>query len=128
MADDSVRRALETVRRANNELSWPEARVAREAVFDGAFFEALRGAIAAGGPEAEQASAVLRALNDLLPELDLPAEIETAVAARMKETLQRVEGGERRRRQLALLATPDPYGEAALTVADELDELERPPG
>ena len=123
VADDPVRQALETVRRVND-AAWPEARAAREAVFDGAFFEALRAAAAAGRPGTEHAGAVLRALSELLPSLDLSAEIKNAIAARMEETLGRVEGDDRRRRQLELLASPDPYGETALAVADELDELD----
>lgn len=124
VADHPVRDALETVRRVNAGTSWPEARVAREAVFDGAFFEALRDAVAATGTGADEARAVLRTLSDLLPSLDLSAEIKSVIAARMEQTLGRVDDDERRRRQLQLLASPDPYGEAALAIADEFDEVD----
>lgn len=124
VADDPIREALETVRRANSGAAWAEARVAREAVFDGAFFEALRAAVAATRPGTEDLGAVFRSLNELLPNLDLSSEIKQVISDRMEETLALVSSDDRRRRQLELLATPDPYGETALAVSDELDELD----
>lgn len=126
VADDPIQEALETVRRANSGAAWAEARVAREAVFDGAFFEALRDAVAATKPGAEDLSAVFKSLHELLPSLDLSSEIKQVISTRMEETLALLDSEDRRRRQLALLATPDPHGETALAVSDELDELDEP--
>lgn len=127
VADDPIREALETVRRANSGAAWAEARVVREAVFDGAFFEALRDAVAATGPGTEDLSAVFKSLHELLPDLDLSPEIKQVISTRMEETLALVDSDHRRKRQLALLTTPDPYGATALAVSDELDELSHLP-
>lgn len=123
VADEAIQDALEVVRQAN-ETSWPEARAAREAVFDGAFFESLRAAALVSRADADQAARVLRALQDLLPNLDLPAEIRITVAGRIDATVSQIDAEERRRRQLALLAGPDPYGELALDLSEEIDELD----
>lgn len=80
-------------------------------------------ASASGGRDA--ALRVLRDLRALLENVRLPS----AVRAGVLEELDRVSADdakqERRRRQMALLDTPDPHGLTALHVSDTIDAFDR---
>lgn len=127
VVDEPVQGALEVLRKGV-EAPLPEATLARRAVFEGAAFEAIQRAVSAGGENGRRAGEIVALIRRLLPTLELPHAVRADILDALNRSLEEWSREERRRRQLALLSSPNPYGEAALAYAEQFDDLERLPG
>lgn len=125
--DEDMDSALDIFRDASRAEPAPEASLARRAVFEGTLIEALMKVATHASGGQERAAALLHELREMLPTLRLPE----AVTADLEEALGRVTEGqaieERKRRQIASLSEPNPYGRAALELTDTFDALESLP-
>jgi hypothetical protein len=66
-------------------------------------------------------------MRALLRTMSLPMDVRTAVLEEIDRASADAGVQERRRRQLALLESPNPYGRATLDVTDSIDALDREP-
>lgn len=127
VVDEDMDSALDIFRDSSREQPTPEASLARRAVFEGTLIEALMKVAGRASSGQPRAAALLAELRDVLPTLQLPK----AAAADLEEALARVTEAhaleDRRRRQLALLESPNPYGRAALEYAEDFDGLDSLP-
>lgn len=126
VVDEPVEGALKVLRKGA-ESPLPEATLARRAVFEGAAFEAIQRAVAGGGENGQRAGEIVAQIREILPRLELPHAVLAGLLEALDRSVDSWSSEERRRRQLALLSSPNPYGEAALAYAEQFDDLERLP-
>ena len=119
VADEDIQSALKIFRQAAGAA--PDASLARSAVLEGALVEALMTAAERGSGDHERAAVLVRELRELLPALRLPAVVHDNIAERLDRAVKTRAGEERRRRQLELIGSPNPYGPTALDYADSFD-------
>ncbi len=125
VVDDDMEAALGAVRAHWGTAVVQDARLAREAVFEGAVLSALIGAAgAAGGEERVRASGVLATLREVLPTLSLPQTVVKIVTEKLDVADGERAAAERRDRQLALLGASNPHGRAALDFAEGYDAVD----
>ncbi len=125
VVDDDVEAALGAVRAHWGKVVVQDARIAREAVFEGAILSALIGAAsAADGEERVRASGVLATLREVLPTLSLPQTVVKIVTEKLDVADSEQAASDRRDRQLALLGASNPHGRAALDFADGYDAVD----
>jgi hypothetical protein len=105
----------------------PEAGLARKAVYDGVALSAVLHAATTRTSSQEAARQLLRDMRALLRTMSLPMDVRTAVLEEIDRASADAGVQERRRRQLALLESPNPYGRATLDVTDSIDALDREP-
>lgn len=125
VVDEDIDLALGVVREGSTKASLPDATAVRDAVLEGAVLSAVFSV--ARRPSTEvgaQAAALLAALRDLLPGLELPTSVTEIVGQNVDATRARQVSAERRQKQLMLLSSPNPHGRAAQEYADDHDALD----
>lgn len=105
----------------------PQAGLARRAVFDGAALAAVVREARGSSAHRDAALRLLDDLRELLEGVQLPAAIRASVLDELDRAGADALRQERRRRQRALLRSPDPHGPRALHVSDTIDALDTDP-
>lgn len=124
VVDEDVGTALALLR-GRADSSFPDARLVREAVLDAILVERL--VAAAELARDERAAAVVEELRALLPTLELPEAVLRHLMQTLDTASKPVTRDERRRRQLALIDSPNPYGRAALDYTNSVDAFDEAP-
>lgn len=123
LLDHEMQHALATVRRRAGDDA-TQASLVRRAVFEGVALEAVMNEAASGSATRGRAARVVAELRDLIGDLELPTSVVASVTDDLSRALQGSGVQERRRRQRALLASPDPDGAVALAISEAFDEIE----
>lgn len=124
VSDPPVAAALELFRDVSGATP-PAATAARAAVLQGAVLEAIEREAQSGSANRSKAVEALALVNELLPSLDMPQEILGYFSVKLQRTIESSRREERRARQLAMLKAPDPYGQVALSIAEDFDSFDR---
>ncbi len=123
LLDEEMQHALETVRRRAGDDA-TQASLVRRAVFEGVALEAVMNEATSGSATQERAARVVAELRELVGDLALPTSVVTSVTTDLSRALEGSDVQERRRRQRALLASPNPDGAMALAITEAFDEVE----
>lgn len=123
MLDEDLSSALAALRdRAGPEL--PEAGLARKAVLEGVALDAILRTASAHAQSDDEARLLLRSLRMWLSRSAMPPPAMAALLGELDRADQHADLQERRRRQRALLRSPDPHGPAALAIAESFDAFD----
>lgn len=113
--------------REQHGVELPEATLARRALFDGVAFGAVLREASSRSASREAAQEIVQGVRHLMESMALPALIKTTVIAEIEQVQSDISVAERRRRQRALLRSPNPHGPATLTETAFFDAFDRQP-
>jgi len=125
LLDDDMSSAVAALREQHG-TALPEAALARKAVFEGVAFGAVLQEARSQSASREAAQEILRDLRRLMDALVLPALVKSTVIEEIEQASHATGVAERRRRQLALLRSPNPHGRAALAQTEMIDAFDQP--
>lgn len=103
----------------------PEATLARRALIDGVAFGAVLREANSQSASKDVAQEIIQSMRNLMESLTLPPIVKTTVIAEIEQVRQEVSVAERRRRQRALLRSPNPHGAAALAQTAYFDAFDQ---